>query len=291
LLAGADGNNDEQIVYKNSLKLTIIWTFLQNYLTFPFINELLEESAINQTEFWLQGKYAYPLFLKIRMVMMALGTKKYLSSDHTKSSILHEAKSHPGIMADTLEAYKEVKRTFKTYIDRLDAVSSDQDTAANFADELNYAFIKALLRKYDGGWVHTSVTLVNQSESTWTTKQTIDTLAVKIDMMLNVQKQTGLHAAMVTRDIPILQAGNVPTTIMAAAISCAFCLALHAKGIKLFDQATQQVTREINPNHSEQSCKLKYCKHCHTSFATPEQFHSYDYCPVIKLRRTHNHYG
>ena len=35
LLAGADGNNDEQIVYKNSLKLTIIWTFLQNYLTFP----------------------------------------------------------------------------------------------------------------------------------------------------------------------------------------------------------------------------------------------------------------
>ena len=52
-----------------------------------------------------------------------------------------------GIAADTLEAYKEVKRTFKHYIDRLDAVSSDQDTAANFADELNYAFIKALLRK------------------------------------------------------------------------------------------------------------------------------------------------
>ena len=291
LSVGADGNNDDQVVYKNSLKLTIIWTFLQNYLTFPFINELLEESAINQTEFWLQGKYAYPLFLKIRMVIMALGTKKYLSSDHTKSSILHEAKSHPGIMADTLEAYKEVKRTFKTYIERLDAVSSDQDTAANFADELNYAFIKALLRKYDGGWVHTSVTLVNQSESTWTTKQTIDTLAVKIDMMLNVQKQTGLHAAMVTRETPILQAGNIPTTIMAATITCAFCLALHAKGIKLFDQATQQVTREINPNHPENSCTLKYCKHCRTSFATPEQFHSYDHCPVIKLRKAHNHYG
>ena len=89
---------------------------------------------------------------------MAMGTKKYLASDHTESSI-HEAKSHPGIAIDTLEAYKEVKRTFKHYIDRLDAVSSDPDTAANFADELNYAFIKALLRKFDGGWVHTSVTL------------------------------------------------------------------------------------------------------------------------------------
>ena len=289
----ADGNDEGQMVplYKNSLKLTIIWTFLQNYLTFSFINELLEESAINQTEFWQQGNNAYPLFLKIRMVIMAMGTKKYLTSDHTKSSIIHEAKSHPGIVADTLEAYKEVKRTFKNYIDRLDAVSSDQDTAANFADELNYAFIKALLRKYEGGWVHTSVTLVNQSESTWTTRQTIDSLAVKIDMMLNVQKQTGFHAAMVTRETPILQA-NIP--VMAATIACAFCTVLHAKGVKLYDHATQQVTREINCNHPENSCTMRYCKHCNTTFATPEQFHTYDNCHAFKSKRIHNanyHYG
>ena len=285
-------NNDEDsslVRRKDSLKLTIIWTLLQNFLTFPFINELLEECAIDQTEFWKQGAYAYPLFLKIRLIIMALGTKKYLSSDHTRSTILHEAKNHPGIMADTLEAYKDVKRTFKGYIDRLEAVSSDQDTVVSFAEEINYAFIKALLRKFDGGWIHTSVSLVNNAESTWTTKQTIDSLAVKISNMLNIQKQTGFHAAMVTRDTPILSAiTSTNVNAMVATIVCTFCSALHAKGIKLFDQLTRQVTREIKCNHSDSACILRHCKHCRTTFATPDQFHSYNQCPVFNAKVNNN---
>ena len=272
-------------------KLFTIWNIINQAMGDKMIRSILELANISYTKFFNHTKY--PDYLKIKLIVLALGAKKFCEGIHDAHHIMNLAKTHKGLMHQTLEAFQDIKREYITYFEQIVATMPTEDTAREFhEDEIKRAFVGALLRNSDTGPVYEATKEVDADRRHWaynsTSKHvTLDKLCLDIEHRLR-------HNLIVNgpKTTTILAAQPPLTAIPSVAKHCVFCHHLNKKGIKLYNTHTNLYDKPIPfTNHTIDTCTLKHCKHCGTSFSIEQDnFHLYNDCEQSpRKRQTLNH--
>ena len=267
-------------------KLFTIWNIINQAMGDKMIRSILELANISYTKFFNHTKY--PDYLKIKLIILALGAKKFCEGIHDAHHIMNLAKTHKGLMHQTLEAFQDIKREYITYFEQIVATMPTEDTAREFhEDEIKRAFVGALLRNSDTGPVYEATKEVDADRRHWaynsTSKHvTLDKLCLDIEHRLR-------HNLIVNgpKTTTILAAQSPLTATPPVAKHCVFCHHLNKKGIKLYNTHTNLYDKPIPfTNHTIDTCTLKHCKHCGTSFSIEQDnFHLYNDCEQSPRKR------